>query len=91
MIDAAGYVRVWVGGDHPEADSKGYAKEHRLVMAERLRRTLGKEERVHHVNGKLDDNRPENLWLFPTHGSHGAWHRIQEGGELRTPMPAVRT
>jgi hypothetical protein len=48
------------------ADAKGYALEHRLVMARSLGRPLLGIETVHHLNGDTLDNRLENLELWVT-------------------------
>lgn len=67
-----GYVYVY-RPEHPDArtDSlRGFIVEHRVVMEEKLGRRLAKSETVHHINGKTDDNHPDNLEL--RQGKHGA-------------------
>ncbi len=49
---------------HPEANSRGYVYEHRLVAEEKIGRRLKKGEIVHHKNGLRWDNNPENLEIM---------------------------
>lgn len=58
-----GYVRVYCPM-HPEANSRGYVYEHRLVAEEKIGRRLKKGEIVHHKNGLRWDNNPENLEIM---------------------------
>lgn len=52
-------------------DRSGWMWEHRYVMQQTLGRPLEKHENVHHINGKRDDNRADNLEL---------WKRSQPAG-----------
>jgi len=58
-----GYILIYQP-EHPRANSTGYIFEHRLVMEQKLGRHLLRSEKVHHLNGIRDDNRPENLELM---------------------------
>lgn len=70
---AGGYVRIPLEDDDPlrvMGNAKGYAQEHRIVMARALGRPLRDDETVHHINGVKDDNRIDNLQIH--HGKHGS-------------------
>lgn len=63
IYDKSGYVLVFMP-DHPMHDSRGYVRQHRLVMEDYLKRILNNNEVVHHKNGLKDDNRIENLEIL---------------------------
>jgi len=82
-VDGYGYLARYVP-DHPMADRAGYVKEHRLVMAKKLGRSLGREEIVHHVNGDVTDNNPLNLELttISEHMRHHSKDRVRVNGQF---------
>lgn len=76
-----GYIIITAPKGHPNAKIGGgggtktkYILEHRLVMEKLLGRYLNHDEDVNHLNGKKDDNRPENLRLV-RHHAHYEEHR----------------
>jgi hypothetical protein len=85
-VTSRGYVLVWVGKDHPLADVRGYAYEHRLVAAEKEGRVLESEEHVHHKDEDRQNNAPENLEALSL-PAHFLEHRTA-GSKLRLPGEA---
>ena len=59
-----GATHKHAGGYINEKTESGWVMQHRLVMEQIIGRPLKPAERVHHKNGKRDDNRPENLELW---------------------------
>ena len=61
---------------HPNANKRGYVKEHIFIMSEFLNRPLMSGETVHHKNGIRTDNCIKNLELWTK--NHGNGQRIED-------------
>jgi hypothetical protein len=49
---------------HPHSTREGYVLLHRVIMERHIGRYMERDEVAHHLNGKRDDNRIENLLLM---------------------------
>ncbi len=67
-----GYIAIYFP-DHPKSTKDGYILEHVLVAECLLGRWLKDNECVHHINGKKNDNRKENLMVM-TKSEHMSLH-----------------
>lgn len=61
-------------------EGKSYEKTfgrhtHRLVMEEKIGRNLKPGEVVHHIDGDIRNNSPDNLMLFQSQAEHLKWHK----------------
>ena len=54
----------------------GWSQEHRIVAEKFLKRKLKKSEVVHHIDGKKDNNKPDNLFVM-TSTEHKSFHIIE--------------
>src|SRR5580704_4198728 len=83
VTDPRGYVLIFVGKEHPLADVRGYAYEHRLKMFHAGK--LNPEDRMHVHHGKDGLlNSEENLEVL-TPWAHRAKHRKRSDKGLQEP------
>lgn len=75
--DGHGYILIKKHG-HPRANKQGYVKEHILIMEKKIGRYLTKNEIVHHINRKRDDNNGSNLKLFTNQKDHIKYHNLHD-------------
>lgn len=75
--DRSGYVWI-LKKDHPRACmGRGYVKRALLVIEKKIGRPLETGEIIHHVNGKRDDDAPDNLMVV-TRSIHNKIHKSGE-------------
>lgn len=73
ILGTTGYFRLY-NPKHPNGYRK-YVAEHRLIAEKFLGRLLSRFEVIHHINEIKTDNRPENLYVFPTRNKHSQYHK----------------
>ena len=76
ILKGDGYIGIW-NPKHKKADNQGYVYEHTLIIEEKLKRNLNKDEEIHHINLNKQDNDINNLYLC-SHKIHLKIHRSME-------------
>lgn len=75
LVTHNGYKMI-MAKSHPFADSKGYVREHRLVMEKKIGRYLTSGEIVHHKDENKLNNNPDNLEVM-SKAEHCKHHKPQ--------------
>ena len=70
--DKGGYILVRTQNTSCRTDRRGYVREHRLVMEQKIGRQLLPTEVVHHVDGNTQNNHHSNLELFSSQAEHAS-------------------
>jgi HNH endonuclease len=80
--EKGGYVLVYQPY-HPRCPkNKRYIKEHVLVAEQALNRFLTPDETIHHLDEVRDNNKIENLYLFPNQTEHKKYHANIRWGNI---------
>ena len=69
-----GYRLVFMP-EHHRANIQGYARRSIVVAEKKLKRRLLPGEIVHHINGKKDDDREYNVFVFKSSRLHTLYHQ----------------
>lgn len=76
-----GYVWIYKPDHKYSKTRKGWIFEHRAVVEDFIKRSLKREECIHHINMHKRDNKIENLMLFKSHKDHMKFHtKIKQFG-----------
>lgn len=73
-VTPKGYVLIHAP-ENPMANSRGYVREHRLVMSQHIGRYLTDDEEVHHIDENKSNNDISNLQLM-TKAEHTRLHAL---------------
>jgi hypothetical protein len=82
ILDSKGYIRALCPG-HPRQDSRGYVKEHILVVEKAMGKLLRSTAPVHHVDECRSNNANTNLVVCDSHAYHRIIHtrqRVKDAG-----------
>lgn len=85
LAPQSGYVFEKVPS-HPKCNPQGYVQQHRLVAEAKVGRYLSGLEVVHHLNGRRDDNRPENLEVLGSLSAHMKEHAPETRARCLKPL-----
>lgn len=72
--DGKGYIKIYYP-EHPNSDSHGYVKEHRLVIEKKIKRFLKTTEVIHHIDEIKSNNNIDNLVLCSNDLEHRKLHK----------------
>lgn len=76
-----GYIRVYKPKHKYSQTRKGWILQHREVVENFLKRSLGGGECVHHIDFDKSNNDIKNLMLFKDNSKHQSFHRkLQQFG-----------
>lgn len=92
-IDYHGYVMVHVNPTDDGQVRRGwqaYKKEHIVIIENALKRSLKKDEIVHHIDGDKQNNHIENLYLTDRIGHREAHQSLQEIGYMLLRLGFLR-